>query len=204
MAGTSPPYFLTSNANVTPSPSNARAFGAPFSFRNSVSVYQRWRIWETGVVFMTTLCSLASILSLTRLTSLRVSPVMTATREMFVGRPRSPYSSVAVCTKAIFAISENSRYPTPTRSNALVNGRSTKKIAPRICRWMSSCIGAKYIHAGPCSRTKWRAWEKKTKFRDCVGTVSSSKSIGSAEYFNVKFAPEPARSRPTTPETPTR
>ena len=70
-----------------------------------------------------------TILSLIRLTSFLVRPVITATREIFVGRPLSPYSEDATSTKATLATSENSLKPMPNLSSIFAIGLSAIKNA---------------------------------------------------------------------------
>ena len=56
------------------------------------------------------------------LTSFLDKPVIAATREMFVGRPRSPYSSLAACTKTAFVIAINSGHPNPHLNISFAKG----------------------------------------------------------------------------------
>ena len=132
--GISPPNFLTKDEKVLCCPENGSAFGFPVVSKNSGSECQRCSTSQSGVDLTTRECSPFSILSLRRLTSLRVNPVITATLDIFVGRPRKPYSELATSTNAALATSVNSRNPMPHRSRILAIGRRITKNASRICR----------------------------------------------------------------------
>ena len=129
------------------SPTKGRRAGRPVESINSFSECHLCSTSLSGVVLTTTECSPFDILSRIRRTSFLVSPVITATREILVGRPRSPYSDVPTSTKAVFEISENSRWPIPCLNRILARGFSAMRIAPRIWPWMLSDMVAKYIVA---------------------------------------------------------
>ena len=131
--GMSPPNRFTREEKEPASPANGRTAGLPLASINSFSECHLCKTSHNGVVRTTRASSPDSILFLSRLTSLRVRPVITATREIFVGRPRSPKSELATSTKAVLPISANSRKPIPKRKRILAIGFRITKKAPKTC-----------------------------------------------------------------------
>ena len=161
--GTSPPKRLTNSENELSPSEKISAAGFPDLSKKSLSECQRVNTSVIGVVRTVGASSPFSILDRRRRTSLRVRPVITATRDIFVGRPRIPKSELPTSTNASLTVSANSLYPIPYRNKILTIGRSTSWNPLSIFFCNSSCMGRQYIDRLVDSPEKCRTWEKTPK-----------------------------------------